>query len=425
MPRDSGGTYTLPAGNPVVTNTPITIAWANGTLNDITTAMTDSLSRTGQGGMTNPLQLPNGAVALPALTFSTETSLGFYRNASGTMSFATGSAKVVEFSAVGLGTIAGSAAAPSHTFHADPNTGMSAAVADTLVFSTAGVQRASFAAAAASIAATAIGLTGVLTQTGAASFTSTMSVGGVLTGLPGTAALPGYTFTGDPNTGMSAQTADTLILSTAGAARLTVSAASATLAATAIALTGSTTQTGAFAVVGAATVSTTLGVTGVLSALSTLELGNASDTTISRVSAGIIAVEGDNVVVVTAGGASNPTNTLESGTYTPTFLAGTRTSAATPRVCRYIRVGNQVMVFGTADITTSGGAGAADFTLTVPITMNTTTFQELAGTSTWNAAAGRAPGRIAGDPTAETANFQFTSSANESATMDFSFAYTC
>lgn len=44
MPRDVGGTYTLPAGNPVVTATTITSTWANTTLDDIATALTASLS---------------------------------------------------------------------------------------------------------------------------------------------------------------------------------------------------------------------------------------------------------------------------------------------------------------------------------------------------------------------------------------------
>lgn len=44
MPRDVSGTYTLPAGNPVVTGTTISTTWANNTLSDIATALTNSLS---------------------------------------------------------------------------------------------------------------------------------------------------------------------------------------------------------------------------------------------------------------------------------------------------------------------------------------------------------------------------------------------
>jgi hypothetical protein len=47
--RNSGGTYSLPTGNPVVTGTTITSTWANGTLTDIGTELTNSLDRQGRG----------------------------------------------------------------------------------------------------------------------------------------------------------------------------------------------------------------------------------------------------------------------------------------------------------------------------------------------------------------------------------------
>lgn len=48
MSRNGSGTYTLPAGNPVVTGTTISSTWANNTLNDIASALTGSLSADGQ-----------------------------------------------------------------------------------------------------------------------------------------------------------------------------------------------------------------------------------------------------------------------------------------------------------------------------------------------------------------------------------------
>ena len=44
MPRNLSGTYTLPSGNPVTAGTTITTTWANNTLNDIATALTQSVS---------------------------------------------------------------------------------------------------------------------------------------------------------------------------------------------------------------------------------------------------------------------------------------------------------------------------------------------------------------------------------------------
>jgi hypothetical protein len=51
MSRNGSGTYTLPVGNPVVSNTTITSAWANNTLNDIATALTGSVASDGQTPM--------------------------------------------------------------------------------------------------------------------------------------------------------------------------------------------------------------------------------------------------------------------------------------------------------------------------------------------------------------------------------------
>lgn len=48
MSRNGSGTYTLPAGNPVVTGTTISSTWANNTLSDIATALTQSLAKDGQ-----------------------------------------------------------------------------------------------------------------------------------------------------------------------------------------------------------------------------------------------------------------------------------------------------------------------------------------------------------------------------------------
>ena len=83
MSRNSSGTYTLPSGNPVVTGTLIESNWANNTLSDLATAMTDSLSRSGQGGMTFALRGVDGTNTTPAYSYTSETSSGFYRAGAG------------------------------------------------------------------------------------------------------------------------------------------------------------------------------------------------------------------------------------------------------------------------------------------------------------------------------------------------------
>ena len=57
MSRNGSGTYSLPAGNPVVTGTTIASSWANNTMNDIASALTGSVAADGQTPMTGNLDL--------------------------------------------------------------------------------------------------------------------------------------------------------------------------------------------------------------------------------------------------------------------------------------------------------------------------------------------------------------------------------
>ena len=62
MSRNGSGTYTLPAGNPVVTGTTISSTWANNTLTDIATALTGSLAADGQTTATGNLKMGNNRI---------------------------------------------------------------------------------------------------------------------------------------------------------------------------------------------------------------------------------------------------------------------------------------------------------------------------------------------------------------------------
>lgn len=55
MSRNGSGTYSLPAGNPVVTGTTISSTWANNTLTDMATALTNSIAADGQTPITGAL----------------------------------------------------------------------------------------------------------------------------------------------------------------------------------------------------------------------------------------------------------------------------------------------------------------------------------------------------------------------------------
>lgn len=76
MPRNGTGTYALPAGNPVVAGTTISETWANTTLTDIATGLTNSLAADGQTVVTANLPmngfkftgLANGSSAQDSVT---------------------------------------------------------------------------------------------------------------------------------------------------------------------------------------------------------------------------------------------------------------------------------------------------------------------------------------------------------------------
>lgn len=100
MPRDIFSNYTLPAGNPVVTGTIISTTWANTTLNDIATALTQSLST---DGSTATVSLANKTMT--GGTYSTATLVN--PTLSGTMTGGTHTSASITSSTWTGGTFAG------------------------------------------------------------------------------------------------------------------------------------------------------------------------------------------------------------------------------------------------------------------------------------------------------------------------------
>ena len=62
MSRNGSGTYSLPAGNPVVTGTTISSSAFNNTMNDIATALTGSVAADGQTPMSGPLAMGSNKI---------------------------------------------------------------------------------------------------------------------------------------------------------------------------------------------------------------------------------------------------------------------------------------------------------------------------------------------------------------------------
>lgn len=173
MPRNASGTYTLPAGNPVTAGTLIDATWANSTLNDLANEITDSLSRSGEGGMLAPFRLTDGLQATPSLAFSNEPSSGLYRAGTNEWWAVVGGTQVAQYTINGLSGrfAAGAVGTPSITRLGDLDTGMYFPGANELALSTGGTLRLSIDAAGAvtipgALAATG-GMTGAITSSNA------------------------------------------------------------------------------------------------------------------------------------------------------------------------------------------------------------------------------------------------------------------
>lgn len=103
MPSDSNGVYSLPSGYNAVTGETIQASQHNPPLEDLGSAMSARLMRSGAAPMTGPLKLPDGSVGSPAMQFSNGSSTGVYRTANG-IGFAVAGTKVAELVSGGFVT---------------------------------------------------------------------------------------------------------------------------------------------------------------------------------------------------------------------------------------------------------------------------------------------------------------------------------
>lgn len=82
MPRNGSGVYTLPQA-PFVAGTTISSAAVNSDFSDLAAAMTGSLPRDGQAGMSGQFKAADGSSIAPSITFASDTSTGFFKAAAG------------------------------------------------------------------------------------------------------------------------------------------------------------------------------------------------------------------------------------------------------------------------------------------------------------------------------------------------------
>src|SRR4030095_11469148 len=111
MPRDSSGNFVIVPGiNPVTSGTVIEAEWANPTLADVAAAITDSLSRTGQGGMSVPFRNTDGSKAAPGSSWVNEPTSGVYRKATNELWVSIGNEDIIGFTKQGIVMAAGKTA---------------------------------------------------------------------------------------------------------------------------------------------------------------------------------------------------------------------------------------------------------------------------------------------------------------------------
>jgi hypothetical protein len=193
MSRNGSGTYTLPAGNPVVTGTTIASTWANNTLSDIASALTDSVAADGQTAMTGNLNLSsNKIVNLATPTLSTDAVTKAYADA-----LVGGAGSFTTLTSSGATTFTAGTASTSTTTGTAVITG-------------------GLGVSGRINAANFDGIVGA--NTAAAGSFTTLSATGVTTVQAGTAALPAITTTGDTNTGIFFSAADTIDFAEGGTA---------------------------------------------------------------------------------------------------------------------------------------------------------------------------------------------------------------
>ena len=187
MPRNTSGVYSLPPSNPVVPYTTIATSWANPTMNDIGQALTDSLDRTGRGGMLAPFKIFDGGINAPGLAFTNEPTLGVWRSGTGQMELVNTGKNILSVYAdravsnYKLYIADGTVGAPGIAFTNDPDNGFYHIAADNWGAVAAGSEVLDFSSARVATPATVtLSLNGPLACGAAATFQNAVTVQGSL-----------------------------------------------------------------------------------------------------------------------------------------------------------------------------------------------------------------------------------------------------
>lgn len=101
MPRNTGGVYSLP-NPPFVSGTVISSTVMNQQLSDLASAMTESLSRSGNGDMQVPLTGPDGSAALPTYAWGSDPGSGFWLPSIGMVRLTSSAATLQQWTTTGV-----------------------------------------------------------------------------------------------------------------------------------------------------------------------------------------------------------------------------------------------------------------------------------------------------------------------------------
>lgn len=101
MPRNTGGMYSLP-NPPFVSGTVISSTVMNQQLADLASAMTESLSRSGNGDMQVPLTGPDGSAALPTYAWGSDPGTGFWLPSIGMVRLTSSAATLQQWTTTGV-----------------------------------------------------------------------------------------------------------------------------------------------------------------------------------------------------------------------------------------------------------------------------------------------------------------------------------
>lgn len=122
-------------------------------------------------------------------------------------------------------------------------------------------------------------------------------------------------------------------------------------------------------------------------------------------------------------GNTTTSQTITSGTYTPTLTGVTNVTSSVALACEWMRVGNLVVVAGALAVTPTAAATSSQIDLSLPVASNLVATTDAGGAGAWVGGTTTAVAQILGDATNDRASFQFVS-AGAGAQIIFRFTFT-